>query len=366
MKLLTSRRVYPFLMKIMPSNDSDFLRQLPRDLHEGYKSEKKNLLEKINSKWSDRSIFAKNKDKGIKIDTYHTEVLNACIFPFVQQGSLTRQIKYSYIQSSPLSELGVKNVDFLIASKTEGVLIFGEAKGTITDPHTVISEYKRRIKAIEANFDYIMKMFPETKLCEYVLAVQSGRAVETSKAILRSNASIILWQINKWNDELLSLVVPHTNDPSQRSKLMHSNNNLNKALADVRTSTAFKTFYHESHPVAKMSLLTTIDKGSKNCFTFDEFKACVDEELDNTPDNKIVEITQQIIDTSINIGFVKSLDDATYKIQSKFKNSAARYEELKKKWITKTLDDNKEEVVNNELEKLQTNFLAKKTTLDNF
>lgn len=366
MKLLTSHLIYLFLVKIMHSNDSDFLCQLPRDLHEDYNSEKKNLLRKIDSKWSDRSIFAENKNKEIKMDTYHTEVLNACIFPFVQQGSLTRQIKYSYIQSSPLSELGVKNVDFLIASKIDGVLIFGEAKGTINNPHTVISEYKKRIKVIEENFDYILKMFPETKLCEYVLAVQSGRAVETSKAILRSNANIILWQISKWNDELLSLVVPYTNDSSQRSGLMHSNNNLNKALVDVRTSTAFKTFYHESHPVAKMSLLTTIDKGLKNSFTFDEFKACVDEELDNTPDSKIIKVTQQIIDTSLSIGFVKSLGDATYKIQSKFKNSAARYEELKTKWITKTLDDNKEETVNNELEKLQDIFLAKKNTLDNF
>ena len=115
----------------------------------------------------------------------------------------------------------MKNVDFLIASRTDGVVIFGKAKGSITDPSVVISQYKIRIKIIKENLQSIKKIFPELKSIEYVLGVQSIDAMETSKAILCSNANIILWQVNKWDDQFLSLVVLATDDTTQRKRVMH-------------------------------------------------------------------------------------------------------------------------------------------------
>ena len=146
---------------------------------------------------------------------------------------------------------------------------------------------------------------------------------------------------------------------------MHSNNDLNKALKDVPTSTAFKTFFHESHPVAKMTLLTLIGKGSEN-FSFDDFQASVNDELDNTPEKEVSIIAKDIIDCAIDIGFVKPFDNGTYKIQSRYKQSGARYKELKKKWIKKKIEIDKKYTINQELAKLQAQFLAQKTTLDNF
>ena len=217
MKPLTNHPICIFLMINMSNDDKDFIRELPRDLLEKYKHEKESIIKKINAKWSDTSL-ADRKSKGIQEDAHHKEVLNACIFPFVQRSRITQKFDYSYIRSSPLSEIGVKNVDFLIASKTDGVMLFGEAKGSIDNPHTVITQYKSRIKAIEENFEYVKEMFPEVRLCEYVLGVPSDRAVETSKAILRSNANIILWQIGRWTDTLLSLVVLPIETVGQKKK----------------------------------------------------------------------------------------------------------------------------------------------------
>ena len=349
----------------MPNDDTKFLSELPRDFHENYKSQKKSLLKKIDDEFSDNSNLINKKSRGIQEDKFHKEVLNACIFPFVQQGPITQQSNYSYLRSSPLSKLGLKNVDFLIASRTDGVVIFGEAKGSITDPSVVISQYKKRIKIIKENIPYITQIFPELKSIEYVLGVQSVDAMETSKAILRSNANIILWQVSKWDDQLLSLVVPTTEDATQQKRVMHCNSDLNKILSKVPTSTAFKTFYHESHPVTKMTLLTSVNS-RQNSFAFDDFKTLVIDELDNTSDEEINKITQDILDSALDIGFVKSLDDENYKVQSRFKKPADRYEELKKKWIARKIELDKEHSINEALEKIQTELLAKKTSLDKF
>ena len=235
MKPLTNHQTSTYSMKVMPNDDAKFLSELPRDFHESYKSQKKLLVEKINNEFSDTSPIINKKSRGIQEDQYHKEVLNACIFPFVQQGVITNQLDYSYLRSSPLSELGLKNVDFLIASRTDGVVIFGEAKGSISDPSVVISQYKKRIKIIEDNIEHIKKIFPEFKSIEYVLGIQSVDVMETSKAILRSSANIILWQVSKWDDQLLSLAVPTTEDNTQLQRIMHSNNNLNKILSKVPT-----------------------------------------------------------------------------------------------------------------------------------
>ena len=173
----------------MINNDKDFILKLPKHLHQEYKSERRNLINKSSTEWPNDYHTAK-KSEGIELDKYHTEILNACIFPFVQQSSITRKLDYAYIKSSPLSELGVKNVDFLIASKIDGALIFGETKGTLTDPKDVISEYKKRIEVINENSSYIKNMFPDIKTQEYVLGVPSDSAVETVKAIQRSDANI--------------------------------------------------------------------------------------------------------------------------------------------------------------------------------
>ena len=360
-----NRLICIFLTNNMANDDRDFLLKLPKDLHKIYRDKKAALIKNNDAKWSDDQHGIK-KHKAIDLDTDHNRILNACIFPFVQQNRLTQELNYAYIRSSPLSEFGVKNVDFLLASKTDDVVIFGEAKGTIANPRAVIAEYKERIKIIEEKSSYIKNMLPGTKSLEYVLGVPSDRAMEMSKAIARSSADIILWQVGIWSGDKLSLVVPSTDD-STRQKMMHSNNALNKELGNegVPTSTNFKTFYHESHPVTKMTVLTSIDSESES-FTFDDLKLHIIDELDNTPDTEITTITKQIMEWAIDIGFVRCLDDETYKIQSRFKHANARYNELKIKWINRRIEIEKELDLRQKLEELQTELSVQHTSLEDY
>lgn len=209
-------------------------------------------------------------------------------------------------------------------------------------------------------------MLPSIKSWEYVLGVPSDRAMETSKAITRSSAAIILWQVGTWSGDKLSLVTPNTDDIA-RQKIMHSNSDLNKVLGNegVPTSTNFKIFYHESHPVAKMAVLAAIDSDSET-FTFDELKSRVSEELDNTSDAEITMIAKQVLEWAIDIGFVRCLGDETYKIQSRFKHAGTRYDELKTKWINRKIEIEKESDLRQKLEAFQAQLLAQHAPLDNY
>lgn len=208
-------RICNFLTNHMANDDRDFCSKLPMHLRKAYRDQKALLIKNNNTEWSATQLDIQ-KCKGIDQDADHNKILSACIFPFVQHNNITQQLDYVYIRSSPLSELGVKNVDFLVASKTDGVLIFGEAKGTITNPRVVIKEYNERIKTISENSAYIMNMFPDIKLWEYVLAVPSDRASDTSKAITQRKASLILWQVGIWSGDKLSIVVPDADNTTRQ------------------------------------------------------------------------------------------------------------------------------------------------------
>jgi len=154
--------------------DNSHASKLPKKQLAEYKKLKSEKIREIKKQFgTDYSKFSSKLSKGIKEDKFHKVVLNSCIFPFVQKGLLTEKLDYTYIRSSPLSELKVKNVDFLIASQKNGLAIFGEAKGSIDDPSRVISEYKQRIEVINNNYEYVKKFVPSLSKIEFVLGAPS-------------------------------------------------------------------------------------------------------------------------------------------------------------------------------------------------
>lgn len=341
--------------------ENGFVKQLPQPLKDGYIKQKYEKLKEIKTESSNKfSEYFKRKDKGIKEDKYHKEVLNSCIFPFAQTGSFHAGLDYVYLRSSPLSELGLKNVDFLIVSQIKGIAIFGEAKGTIENPNLVISQYRERMKIINENVDEIKKYVPNLKKIEFVLGVPSMDSVNTIKAILRSKIDIILWETGGIGEQELSLVVPPNIDSELKKTVMHSDNDLNRALSKLPTSKEWKTFFHESHPVTKMALLVALDKNRKKHFTYDMVKKIVNTELDNTPDEVIEKTTRDIIRLVININFVNCKSSGNYKIQSLHTNSKSRYDELKKKWIEYTSTQDELVLMNNAIKKIQAEFNEKK------
>lgn len=346
-------------------NDGDFINKLSKNLRKKYVQEKKTAIAEINAEWSKQS-HVDDKHRWLKQDTYHKEILNACIFPFIQQGDIIKNFDYKYIRSSPLSELNLPNVDFLISSERDQTLIFGEAKGSATSPNNIITQYKKRINIIEEKFEYIKtKYSKEAKRCEYVLGIPSDDAIETSKAIHRSDINLILWQVNKMDNDTLSLVIPDTNNPKQLYRFKHNNNELNKTIKRYPTSTAFKIFFNESHPVIKMTLLITISKRLEN-FLFDDVKRDVGIELDNTDGCEINKTTKEIIDCAVDIGFIKPINDTYYKIKSRYKNSDFRYKELVSKWVERKIEIDNSHAIKKMIDNLQTNYSSQTNTLEPF
>lgn len=345
---------------LLVDEDSSFVSQLSKQLQEEYTKRRSDKVKEVKEQFKTKyDEYFSNKDKGIKEDKFHKEVLNSCIFPFVQTGLLSAKSDYAYLCSSPLSELGVKNVDFLIASQSKGIAIFGEAKGSIEDPNRVISQYRDRMKVINEHLDEVKKFVPNLTKIEFVLGVPSMDAMETIKAILRSNINIILWEVGGMGEQQLSVVVPPNVDERTKNTVMHSDKDLNRLLSKVATSREYKTFFHESHPVTKMSLLSALDKNPRNSFSYTTVKKIVEAELDNTDAKEIDRITRDMITLSININFVNCKDDGHYKIQSIYKNAKSRYDELRKKWIDFRFNQDLEAHLNEEITKIQQEFAEK-------
>ena len=103
-------------------NDKVFLDSLGDDdvLREKYLSEKKKRLKTVERDFKkEEEVLKQNLRNEIMIDQQHLEILNCCVFPFQDRGLLLASTGYKLYRLSPLSELGVKNVDFLLFKKTD-------------------------------------------------------------------------------------------------------------------------------------------------------------------------------------------------------------------------------------------------------
>jgi hypothetical protein len=121
-------------------DDSQFIKSLtfPK-LKDEYTKAKELLLSKIDEKYKKlHDNMVNEKNQGIEEDKTHRMVLNACIFPFAQEDSLEKY-GYYFLYASPLQELEVPNVDFVLFHPNPVIrAIMGEVKGRVSDPHRVV------------------------------------------------------------------------------------------------------------------------------------------------------------------------------------------------------------------------------------
>lgn len=174
-------------------DDNAFLRLVAfPDLKRRYEKELKLEIRQIEEEFK-RSYDNRRAMHDREIETYrrHDEVVSMCIHPFSEEGTSVRQLGYQFIRAEPLSELGIKNVDFLIYRR-EGrtpIVIFGEAKSRITNFSQTLREVGERRANIETRTDYVKTNYLKTTsdpIFEYVLAVPTSIAIETRDAIWRT------------------------------------------------------------------------------------------------------------------------------------------------------------------------------------
>jgi hypothetical protein len=319
----------------------DFLNSLSfEDLRQDYLKEKEAILAKLHEEIaSEMAQKTQELRDEIQIDREHRKILNACVYPFASKVSSVRGLGYRFLRAAPLLEKNVGNLDFLVykrGSQSGGVAIFGEAKGTISDPRSAVKQTVDREQIVMENAGYCKSTYlgGESSEFEFVLGVSSVDSNNVAKAVVHRGGGLIIWHSERSANPELTIHVPH--EDNVRKSMIHSDDKLNHELGrKVPTSLEFKTFYLQSHVVSKLLVLIGIDRRSPDgTFAKEDLIKVVETELNYIDDPAtILRETEIILSTGIQIDFVDSLGQGHYKIRSRYKNSVSREADLIDKWV---------------------------------
>lgn len=357
---------------LRPKSNDEFLNSLLfPELQSQYEEDYKQAVRKVRSEFKkERALIAERIERGLRDDDEHRRALNACIYPFAR-GQVHG---YYFVCAGPLSELGIKNLDFLIVCRDppDGetkIAMFGESKGPMTDPDPVVTQAKERIGTVTQNWEYVFRQYlgNMTSAREFIIGVFASDANELAKSIIRKRGEIIVWSIDLSNDPILCLHRPELDreDRELRQSMMHRNQALNQLLSrKIATSPSFKTFYVQSHMMAKLRILTGVDKGSgQGTFTSADVKDLVREALDYVSDEVVERETSAVLTQAQSIRFIRDVGGGRFKIRSRSKIAGVREREIKQLWIRGKLDEELGERVDMAVVELQQLYETKKQAI---
>jgi hypothetical protein len=348
--------------------EQDFRNSLDPDLQQKYAERKKKVAEEVIKEFDDRHTELElQKQYGIDEDQRHRSILNACIFPFTQDDIISKT-GFAFLRASPLHELEVSNLDFLLYNQRSNLSIFGEAKSSVADESAIVSQTKKRIGIVQENILYVAQEYlgaKETKT-EFVTGVPWSDRDKLIRGVLSHGGGIVVWETGpdshdgKWR---LKLSVPPKEVGSLVESMKHSDKKLASALLNgILTNNTFKSFFIESHTFAKLRTLITIDTGRQDSlFTFDDVYQFVKEELMNFDDPTIKEETTKILEIGIAIGFIKKEGDNKFKVAVRQKNAKDRETELKTRWINWELKFERDQEIDRQLKPIRDELLIEQS-----
>ncbi len=211
-------------------DDEEFLKFLNfKELKEAYIEEKKQRLYTIEQEFeSQKNFLEASKRNSIETDRRHRGMVNVCVAPFTEKGSLINA-GYQFIRASPLAEFHIPNVDFLLFKQTQRakIAILGEAKGSISNPDKIINEFQSRIEIINQKQDYIKANYlkvsvSENVFFEYVLAVPSRDAPDILNRVIEKGSGIVVWHAPITGPEYISVAFPPKMTPNRERVLTES------------------------------------------------------------------------------------------------------------------------------------------------
>ncbi len=355
-------------------NDDTFIGQIRfPDLQKRYKEESKAIIRQTEREFKrDSEKLKETNETEIHTCREHDELVNLCIHPFTESSSPIRQLGYRFIRADPLSELGEKNVDFLLYN-SEGrrpIIIFGEVKTVITNTSKLLRDLEEHHEIIRSKIEYIKNEYLKTDLepiIEFVLGVPSSFSIEARDAVWDNQRDIIVWLTTP--DLKLKLAQPR--QENGRLRMLHHDHNLNEILRQTIPSSkkAFDCF-PQSHTVIKFKLLIecieypthgpVINKGNLS----DKIRS----QMSYLDENQQKIQRDLILKEAVNIGFIKPSQDSQtrYNVVSKSRKPSTLERELTNSWINSHLSDAKNKEINTSINRLQTDILNlqnKKPTL---
>lgn len=353
-------------------DEEDFLKFLySPSLIEEYKKEKKHRVQKLEQEFdSKRSFLESSKKIAIEIDRKHRGMINVCVAPFTEKGSL-KNIGYRFIRASPLAELRIPNVDFLLYKTTQKakIAIFGEAKGTISNPDEIINEFKTRISKIAQNTDYIKTNYfkipvNETVFFEYVIAVPSGDAPSVFKKAIEKGGGIIVWHAPITGLEDISVAFPpKIIPPAIARSMMHRDHELNKSMNHAQSNRKMFNFFPQSHTVSKLqSLISAARVGETGLIvTEGELKDNLSQDLFYMDNTAIEEEAKLVLDFGLKIDFLETTADKyQYRIKAKGNRRDKLEQILEEKWINRQLNDELEREKEMVIQEIQLKYKVEK------
>jgi hypothetical protein len=314
--------------------DDEFVRYLRvRELQDKYTGSIERAIAEVDEEFEQKEKdLVRSKLEGLETDKWHRNALNSCIFPFTESESLSK-IGYHFVRGSPLLELGITNLDFLIFNPDKGVAIIGDAKGSIGDEGRVVEQMQERMSTVRVNQGYLQTNYLNSAEVndEFALGVSFADANRLCKCLLRRSGGVVVWQIgiDLDYDVKLGIFAPGREDGPVGRTMMHSDEALNRALVNVKTSYEFKTFFLESHPVAKMTILTIVDVGKDDgIFTTDDLEELVKNEIGYAGVPEVKKQTDYILRMGLAVGFLKEEAPGAYRVGTRSKKAKNRYDEL--------------------------------------
>ncbi|MBU7017885.1 MAG: hypothetical protein HXS44_10270 [Theionarchaea archaeon] len=305
---------------------------------------KKIRKQKIKEK---RIEFSKQKskirigiEKEIEKDQKHRDLVNMCIFPFCSPGKVTK-LGYRFIMAEPLAELGAKNFDFLIYNKENNVALFGEVKGSVSDPRRTVSETEERIDIVKEHMEYISENYlgELPSYVEYIIGLYAADDEKVIREIHRRESRIIVWSIDRYNSILSPKTLRDDEKMAIKVGVLHRDASLINAVKNVKTSHKVFEIFSSSHIFSLMRIIllakTTIDEGDLILTEKDlmEFVKGELSYLDNSTQEKKVKI---ILNMAESIGFLRRIDAETFKIVSRSKMNKSLEKDLKRKYVKYT------------------------------
>lgn len=292
--------------------------------------------------------------RGIRKDKHHRQLLNLCIFPFVEH----QLLGYEFIRADPLTELGCPNFDFLLFDFQRGRAIFGEVKANI-GPGWESEQFDRFIEKREAalaNQEYIKREYlgREIRSLEFVFGVFAPDADRVTQQIVSEGESIVTWCVHQMNKRItINTPAPSRgdwpDDPDEYLDMItHNHNRLNSEIETVQSASECFDLFPESHPVTELrALITALHKDSGMCFVNRlNLLETVSDSLFYLSSEQETEVTDSIIESAFEIGFLRDWDgeEGEYKIKSVYAHSDGLEETLESKWIDSMVEKKEREI----------------------
>lgn len=357
-------------MTVLP--DGEFVEFLMyKDLQEDYIRSVKEGRRQIESKFSrDKDILKNSKTLEIEKDKRHRDLLSISAYPFHRKGSLA-YTGYSLNRFDPLSELDEPNFDFLIIKYNDKhpSAIFGECKGTISDPDSVVSQSCKRREVVENNFDYVKQKYfsmdkSENVYCEYVIAVPDAEQAAMLKSVIDNDEPFIVWGAPITSKAYLTCAFPPNSVPEGKEKFMHRDHRLREALANKAVSNRKGfSYFRSSHTFARLTTLvySSSPKGNIHFVDRNNLVSSIERDLFFEDESTRIIEANHLLEKGLEIGFLKPTPiPDQYELTPHVNSGTALERALLKKWLNNQLQLDLQKKMKHSREEIQDKYRAEK------